>query len=141
MEKYIGPLLLLATLAGVIWLILSVWWLFHRKQLTGFRRVVLAFVGIGALIPFVILTVWYWINTHGTFRAAGGIQDVAMRVWPTSIELMALDAPAPGPRISSIVIIYSLSILGNIGVYGAAGAVAAGIYNWPRPRHLETKGE
>jgi hypothetical protein len=141
MEEYIGPLILLATLAGLVWVILGVWWLIHRKQLSALRRIVLVFAGIGVLVPLVTLLIWDWINAHGSFSAMGTIQDVALRIWPTSIELMALDSPAPGPTLGGVVLVYSVSTLGNVGIYGTLGFIVAGIWDVARSKHSGATGE
>jgi hypothetical protein len=93
MEKYIGPLVLACTAAGLVWLIVVAWWLLGRKQLSVFRKIALVFVCAGAAVPIAILPIWDWINAHGNLAAMGRIQDVAQTLWPTSIELMALDSP------------------------------------------------
>lgn len=51
-----------------------------------------------------------------------GIEEIALSVWPTSIELMALDTQSPPPW-SAIVFVYGFSILGNVGIYGMIGLV------------------
>jgi hypothetical protein len=120
--KYIWPLLLLATLAGVAWIVFLAVWLLRRSRLTTLKRVAVAFMCLGLAIPLVILPLWTWINQHGSSAAQGRIQDIALTFWPTSIELMALDSPGP-PNWIAITIVYAVSILGNIGAYGTVGFI------------------
>jgi hypothetical protein len=107
MDKYIGPLVQLATVAGVVWIVLAIVWLV-RRPLTTFKKMALAFMCVGAVVPAAILPVWDWINLHGSLSAMGRVQDIALAIWPTSIELMALDSTGPPPW-SAITLVYTLS--------------------------------
>jgi hypothetical protein len=126
MEKYIGPLLLACTAAGVVWLVVAAWWLLGRKRLSLFRKIVLVFVCAGAGVPIAILPIWDWINAQGNLAAMGRIQDVAQTIWPTSIEL-ALDSPG-GAHWNAIAAVYAISILGNMGAYGIVGLAVGSSY-------------
>jgi len=127
MDKYIGPLVLLFTLAGAVCVVLLTVWLLTRVRLTTFRKIALAFICAGAIVPIAILPAWVWINRHGGFSAIGGIQDVTIALWPTSIVLMALDSPGPLPW-STIAFVYGFSMLGNVGTYGIVGLIVGWLY-------------
>jgi hypothetical protein len=121
MFNWFGMLVVLTTLAGIIWVILSAVWLLRRSRLTKLKRIAFGFMCVGALIPAVILLLWSWSRRHN-FAAEGWIEGIAIWLWPTSIELMALDSPGPQPW-SGIAMVYAISILGNIGAYGVAGFI------------------
>jgi hypothetical protein len=122
MFNWFGMLIVLATLTGVVWVTLSAVWLLKRASLTTLKRIAFGFICLGALIPAVILLLWKWAFRHGNFAAEGWIQGIAIWLWPTSIELMALDSPEP-QAWSGIAMVYAVSILGNIGIYGVAGFI------------------
>lgn len=123
MEKFIGPLILLSFGMGVVCITLLIIWFVPRRPLTDSNKIAVVFILMGASVPIAILPVWYWINAHGTFPAMGVIQDIAKWLWPSSIVLMALDYPAPGPSWGATLFIYSIGIVCNIGTYGTAGLV------------------
>lgn len=58
MEKYIGLFVLACTAAGVVWLVVAAWWLLGRKRLSVVRKITLAFVCAGAVVPIAILPIW-----------------------------------------------------------------------------------
>ncbi len=123
MEKFIGLLVLLSFGMGVVCSTLLIIWFVRRRPLTDFNKIAVAFILLGAIIQIANLLVWFWINAHGTLPVMGVIQDIALWLWPSSIVLMALDEPAPGPSWGAILFIYSIGIFCNIGTYGAAGLV------------------
>ena len=134
MGNYIGALVLLVTLAGVVWVILFVVLLFKRSRFTTFKKVVFGFAFAGVVIPAAILPVWNWSNHPGSFLFGLRIEYVALALWPTSIELMALDSPHES--WSSIAFVYGFSLLGNVGLYGTLGVIAGWIFV-SLPKHFE----
>ena len=127
MERFIGQLILVSTAAGLVWVFLLGWWMFGRARFTTFKRLAAVFMFAGAVVPLVMLPVWFWLNRHPTWRASGGFEELVTRVWPTSIVLMALDSPTPVPW-STIIFVYAFSILGNVGAYGAVGLIVSWLY-------------
>jgi len=127
MDKYIGPLVLLATLVGVVCVVLLAVWLLSRSHLTTFRKIALAFMCAGAVVPIAILSVWFWTDRHGNPSAIYGIERVARVLWPTSIELMALDSYEPSPW-GTIAFVYAFSTLGNVGAYGTVGLTVGWVF-------------
>lgn len=125
MEKFIGPLILLSVSAGIVFVVLLAIGLLKRIRLTAFKRIVLAFMCAGTVVPLAILPLWFWINRHGSLSAQVKVEDIVAVLWPTSIALMALESPAPW---GTVVFIYGLSILGNVGAYGAVGLVVGSLY-------------
>lgn len=138
MDKYVGPLILSATLAGLVWAILLAAWLFKRSRLTIPRKILLGFACAGVIVPAAILPVWNWINLHGSFSTKARMDHFALALWPTSIELMALDSPGPPPW-SAIAFVYGFSILGNIGAYGTAGLIVGLCVRWFHARNTNLK--
>jgi hypothetical protein len=129
MNNYILALLLrFSVLAGAVCtFVLIPLWLLRRTRLSVFRKLALAFMLIGALIPIAILPVWSWINAHGSLVEQVGFEHFVIRVWPSSIMLMALDTAGP-PQIIFTVAVYSIAILGNIGLYGVVGLCVSWAY-------------
>jgi hypothetical protein len=116
--NFYGILFTSSIILGALWLIISVWWLVRRSSFSDFRKAAMAFVLAGVIVPFVLISVW----VRGT-----EIEGIAPFLWPTSIMLMALDQPSPSP-VSSIALVYGMSILGNIGIYGTAGLPLSMLY-------------
>jgi hypothetical protein len=127
MEKFIGPLVLLSTLAGVVFVVLLAIGLVRRIRITGFKKIVLAFMCAGTIVPLAILPLWLWTNQHGSLSAQIRVEDVVEVLWPTSISLMALDSPGPAPW-DTVALVYGLSILGNVGAYGVVGLIVSPLY-------------
>ncbi len=124
MQRYFPLFVLLSTVAGALCVILTIIWLLSRTRLNSFRKVALAFVFAGAIIPIVILPIWFWTNEHPFFSR---FEDVAVVLWPSSIVTMALEGPEPAPW-STIAFVYGFAILGNVGLYGTVGLIVAWVY-------------
>jgi hypothetical protein len=139
MERYIGPLILLSTAAGLLCVVLAAWWILGRHPLTGFRKVAATFICAGAVIPVAILPVWFWLDRHRPWGSSGTFESFAVTLWPTSIVLMGLEGPDPQPW-STIAFVYAFSILGIVGVYGTAGLLVGCVYDHFKPR-LASKGD
>ena len=124
--NYISFLIVFFTLVGAACIVLLTWWLLSRVRLTTFRKITIAFICAGVIVPVVILPIWFW-NGNTAF------ESVAVTLWPTSIELMVLSYAGRDSWISDA-LVYGISILGNIGVYGVAGIILGGIWNWIRSK-------
>ena len=112
MQLYFPLLIQLPAVAGALYVILTIIWLLSRKPLNSFRKIALAFMLTGAIIPIVILPIWFWTNNY---PVVSGFENVAIVLWPSSILLMILE----GSRSwSTIIFVYGFAILGNVGLYG-----------------------
>jgi hypothetical protein len=118
---FIGALLVLSCLLGLILIALCIIWLVRDRPFTSFKKIAITFVCLGALIPGVISPVWIWSNKH--FGAVSVIYKTAETFWPTSIALMALDRRS---NWRAVAFVYAFSILANVGLYGAIGFLLAG---------------
>ena len=127
MENYIPWFVLLSTVMGGFCVVLLICWLLGRAPLTTFAKIALGFMFAGAIIPVAILPIWFWINAHGSPSATGGIQHVAVMLWPSSFVVLALDASEPAPW-STILFVYLFAILGNVGAYGTVGLIVGWVY-------------
>lgn len=125
MQRLILGAVLLGMLMGVFYVGLGTWWLVRQVNRTLFKKIELAFIGAGLLIPVVIFPVWTLINRHGSATAIFDIQDIALVLWPTSIVLMLPAGPAWS--LSTVIIIVGLCALGNVAVYGTIGLIVAWI--------------
>jgi hypothetical protein len=76
----------------------------------------------GAIIPIVILPIWFWTNNH---PAVAGFEDIAIVLWPSSLLLMILE---DSRSWSIIVFVYGFAILGNVGLYGTVGMIVGWAY-------------
>jgi len=117
MDNLIGPLLVLPMFAGSVCVVLASMWLLGRAELTTFRKIALAFMCAGAIVPLALISMSDWINRHE-------VQDVAIMLWPTSFMLMAFDATEPLPW-STIAFVIAFSIVGNVGTYGIVGLIVS----------------
>ena len=80
-------------------------------------KLVVAFGALGLLIPSTVTAVNYIAN-----RTL--IESVLL--WPSSTMLMALDPPR-GPALN-VVLVFGMSFLSNVGLYGFVGLCAGGIW-------------
>lgn len=131
MDELIGPFLALSCLIGLVLAGLSVVWLARSRPLTPFKKIVVTFVLIGVLIPAAVAPIWLWSHKH--VGAVVAMEHFVKTFWPTSIALMALEGPSPW---SAIILIYSFSILANIGLYGTVGLLLAYLYRNVRRTRL-----
>jgi uncharacterized membrane protein len=140
--NYFGFLVLLSTLVGAVWIALLIRWLLNRQRLSGFRRILLACISAGAIVPIAISLTWMWIRRYGSPSTESTFEIVAITLWPTSIELMALEGPSPDlwNSIASITLVYGVSILGNIGIYGVVGIIFGGIWRWIQFQRSDNSG-
>jgi hypothetical protein len=81
-------------------------------------RVMAWLSALGGLVPFVILPIWTHVNRHFTLDVQVAFEKFALVVWPSSLGLMALEAP--GTAASRLVIVCML-VLMNMGLYGLIG--------------------
>ncbi len=127
MHLYFPLLIQLPAGAGALYVILTIIWLLSRTPLDSFRKIALAFMLAGALIPVAILAVGF------SFKA--DVSGVAIVLCPSSIVTMALEGPAPQPW-STIIFVYGFIILCNVGLYGTVGLVVGWVYARIRRRIL-----
>jgi hypothetical protein len=81
---------------------------------------VLGFAVLGLIVPITLM-----IRPFVLGRSFG---DWSVRLWPSSMILMALDMPEPSP-VSTVAIIYALALAFNVLLYAGVGIVL-----WPAAR-------
>ncbi len=81
-------------------------------------RVMTRMAVAGGLLPFLLLPVWTYVNRHFALDLQVGFEKLAIIAWPSSIGLMALEAP--GTAGSKVVVVCVL-VLMNLGLYGLIG--------------------
>ena len=104
-QLYFPLLIWLPVIAGALYVVLTIIWLLSRIPLNSLRKIALAFMVTGAIIPFVIL-----------------LLALVVRDMP-----MGLEGPTPQPW-STMVFVYGFIILCNVGLYGTAGMIVGWAY-------------
>lgn len=118
MQLYFPLLIQIPAIAGALYVILTIIWLLSRAPLSSFRKIALAFMLTGAIIPLVVLLL---------ALAVRDISGVAIVLCPSSILVMGLEGPTPQPW-STIVFVYGFIILCNVGLYGTVGLIVGWAY-------------
>lgn len=118
MQLYFPLLIWFPAVAGVLYVVLTIIWLLSRTPLNSLRKIALAFMFTGAIIPLVILLL---------ALVGRDVSLVASVLCPSSIVTMGLEGPTPQPW-STIVLVYGFIILCNVGLYGTVGMIVGWAY-------------
>jgi hypothetical protein len=83
------------------------------KTRPRFWRWVLVFAALGLAVPAGLL-LWWHVSPYGAGQEA--------MLWPSSLMLLGLEGSTPEPK-STIVFVYTLTIVENCVLYALAGAL------------------
>ncbi|MGA7379239.1 MAG: hypothetical protein WBX03_00180 [Terriglobales bacterium] len=81
---------------------------------------------LGGLLPFVLWPIWTYVNRHSSLEVRVSFDKFAIVVWPSSLGLMALDAP--GRAAGSGLVLICMLILMNMGLYGLIGLCVGAVW-------------
>jgi hypothetical protein len=111
----------------------TLFWMFtygvlRRGRRSRLRTVFVVFGTLGLLIPAGIGAVSL------TNRV---VPDSILSAWPTSFLLAAGEY---GDPLWYVILPFGAAIVGNVGLYGFAGLLVGGAWNWIRSKYPDTEG-
>ncbi len=106
------PMVLSVITGFAIVAILFPYWLFRPYTLTPRRKAIALFALIGLLVSLAFVGKYALTRTE--------IVSLSMWVWPASLGLGALDPPGSA-TVGQVVLITSLAMLSNVGLYAWVG--------------------
>jgi len=104
-------------------------WIIRRYHLSTRRKIAAGFALAGMLISFAFVAEYAVTRTEIVSRSVW--------VWPASIGLGALDPPGSASTVT-VFLIWSLTILSNVGLYGWLGLLVGSV--WGAAKGTRTAG-
>ena len=79
-------------------------------------RFMLAYAGLGLLIPFMFRVIWYFIDQRANLKAGIIVEKLMLMLWPTSLmTLPASDEPGFETKL------FLISLAANVVLYALVG--------------------